>query len=182
MILNRQPLDSSSNTQYFGGFRQSCINPPKTDQKLHLTANNVLLLSFSIQVSYYPFWYRHICSHTNVGCFWPLLTTLNEVVNNLKPTSCTLDIVPSHWVKYVFDTVGMRLLSIINSSLQFEYVPVDFKHAVVEPILKKQNLDSTVLSNYRPVSKLPFLFKFLEKVVILQLQTFLDKNGVSKVF
>lgn len=59
----------------------------------------------------------------------------------------SLDIIPPRLLKDVFDTVGICLLSIVNSSLQSGPVPPDFKHAVVEPILKKQNLDPTVLSN-----------------------------------
>uniref|UniRef100_A0A669BFN4 Reverse transcriptase domain-containing protein n=1 Tax=Oreochromis niloticus TaxID=8128 RepID=A0A669BFN4_ORENI len=43
-------------------------------------------------------------------------------------------------------------------------------------------LDPTVLSNYRPISKLPFLSKVLEKVVYLQLQAHLDFKMISEKF
>ncbi len=43
----------------------------------------------------------------------------------------------------------------------------------MQPILKKPNLDCTVLSNYRPISKLPFLSKILEKVILSQLASYL---------
>jgi len=43
--------------------------------------------------------------------------------------------------------------------------PQSFKHAVVLPLLKKENMDPTQLSNYRPVSNLPFLLKLLEKLL-----------------
>lgn len=36
-------------------------------------------------------------------------------------------------------------------------VPVSFKHAAVKPLLKKNSADHTVLANFRPVSKLPFI-------------------------
>ncbi len=49
-------------------------------------------------------------------------------------------------------------------------------------ILLRSNLDSTELSNFRPISKLPFLSKVLEKVVVIQLQTFLRNNSVLEVF
>ena len=45
----------------------------------------------------------------------------------------------------------------------------------------KENLDSSVLSNFGPISKLPFLSKILEKVVLTQLQTFLINNNVYNV-
>lgn len=42
------------------------------------------------------------------------------------------------------------------------------------------NLHSSVLSNFRPISKLPFLSKVLEKAVYIQLQSYLDLNGISE--
>ncbi|KAF7651605.1 hypothetical protein LDENG_00107290, partial [Lucifuga dentata] len=44
-------------------------------------------------------------------------------------------------------------------------VPADFKHAVLQLIIKKPNLDPTVLSNFRPISKLPFLSKVQESIL-----------------
>lgn len=38
---------------------------------------------------------------------------------------------------------------------------------VVQPVLKKQGLDTNDLSNFRRIFKLPFLSKLLEKVVFL---------------
>jgi len=49
----------------------------------------------------------------------------------------------------------------INASLCSGVVPAAFKHAVVQPLLKKKTLDPLVLSNFRPFSKLPFLSFFL---------------------
>ena len=47
---------------------------------------------------------------------------------------------------------------------------------------KKHNLDPSVLSNFRPISKLPFLSKVLEKVVLNQLQSHLDFNDILEKF
>ncbi len=48
--------------------------------------------------------------------------------------------------------------------------------AVVKPLLKKCNLDNTMLSNYRPISNLPFIGKIIEKVVFNQLNNYLNSN------
>ncbi len=40
-----------------------------------------------------------------------------------------------------------------------------------------RNLDNTVLSNYRPISNLPFIGKIIEKVVFNQLNNYLNSNG-----
>ncbi len=45
--------------------------------------------------------------------------------------------------------IGPSILSIINGSLHSGMVPLSLKHAVVQPLLKKQNLDHSVLSNFR---------------------------------
>lgn len=41
---------------------------------------------------------------------------------------------------------------------------------LVRPVLKKPNLDTIALSNFRPSSNLPFLAKILEKSVLVQLK------------
>ncbi len=43
-------------------------------------------------------------------------------------------------------------------------------------------MDSSFLANFRPISKLPFLSKILEKVVFTQLYSFLNLHGLHEVF
>ena len=74
------------------------------------------------------------------------------------------------------------MLVFINTCLSSGSVPAAFKHAVVRPLLKKTHLDSSVLSNFRPVYQLPCLSKVLEKVVFIQFQTFLEINSVLLVW
>ncbi len=47
---------------------------------------------------------------------------------------------------------------------------------------KKTNLDPTKLNNYRPILKLPFLHKVLEKVVINQISLYLNSNDILDPF
>ena len=100
----------------------------------------------------------------------------------MKPTNCPLDFIPAKFLKEVFDCVGPSLLVFINTCLLSGSVPAAFKHAVVRPLLKKSHLDPSVLSNFRPVSHLPFLSKVLEKVFFNQLQSFLEKNYILEKF
>ena len=53
---------------------------------------------------------------------------------------------------------------------------------MVQPLLKKPNLDPSILSNFRPISKLPFLSKVLEREVYVQLQSFLINNNIYEKF
>lgn len=79
-------------------------------------------------------------------------------------------------------SIGPCLVSIINSSLQSGCVPAYFKHAVVQPLLKKTNLDPSSPKNYRPISKLPFTSKILEKVVAKQLTAVLTAHNLLDKF
>lgn len=53
---------------------------------------------------------------------------------------CHLDTIPSRLFKEVFDTIGPHVLTIINTSLLPGTVPLDFKRAIVHPLLKKLTL------------------------------------------
>ena len=59
------------------------------------------------------------------------------------------------------------ILNIINMNIQRDMslhsgiIPSSLKH-IIKPILKKPELDIECLSNYRPISQLPFISKILE--------------------
>ncbi len=98
----------------------------------------------------------------------------------MKPSNCPGDRIPSWLFKIAFDIIGPSILSIMVIHI-LSMVPFSLKHAVVQHRLKKPNLDQEVLSNFRPISKLPFLAKVLEKSVLNQLQSFLDQNVALEV-
>lgn len=115
--------------------------------------------------------------------FRPLsLIDLYKVVQQLRPSNCPLDAVPAQFFKNVLSVLGPYILNALNSSLLSGCVPLTLKHAVVQPLLKKPTLDPNILANYRPISKLPFIAKILEKVVHDQLQSHLDTNGIFEKF
>lgn len=70
----------------------------------------------------------------------------------------------------------MDVLKIVNGSILSGFFPKSLKTAVVEPLLKKGNLDPSILYNYRPVANLPFGVKITEKAVSIQLNNFLNTN------
>uniref|UniRef100_A0A8C6Q7R0 Reverse transcriptase domain-containing protein n=1 Tax=Nothobranchius furzeri TaxID=105023 RepID=A0A8C6Q7R0_NOTFU len=75
------------------------------------------------------------------------------------------------------------MLSIINASLVSGQVPAYFKNAVIHPLLKKTpSLDPSLHSSFRPISKLPFISKILEKVVAKQLTAALDEHNIYDCF
>ncbi len=73
-------------------------------------------------------------------------------------------------------------MAIINLSLSLGYVPKTIKLSVIKPLIKKTQFDPKDLVNYRPISKLPFLSKILEKVAASQLYSFLEKMYICEDF
>ncbi len=82
---------------------------------------------------------------------------LEEIVQHLKSSTCYLDTLPTSFFKSVLNCLEADLLEVVNTSLLSETFPNSLKTAVVKPLLKKRNLDNTMLSNYRPISNLPSL-------------------------
>ena len=47
-------------------------------------------------------------------------------------------------------------------SLRESFIPKSLTTALIRPLLKKTDLDTVILKNYRPVSYLPFISKVIE--------------------
>ena len=82
-----------------------------------------------------------------------------------------LDDVPLFAVKKCFPVIGPHLLHLINCSIVTEVFPTAWKVARVVPIFKSG--DRTEVNNFRPISILSVLSKIAEKVVSIQLATYL---------
>ena len=107
---------------------------------------------------------------------------LLKIILTMTSSSCSLDVIPTPFLKEILGSVIGDILKIVNSSIQTGVFPDSLKTAVVRPLLKKHNLDPSVLGNYRPISNLPFLGKVLEKTVFHQLDAFLQNNKVHNKF
>lgn len=107
---------------------------------------------------------------------------ITALLLKMKPSSSPTHVLATKLLKTVFNSIGPSIVNLINLSLSAGVVPSFFKHAVVEPALKKPNLDPSQAKNYRPVSKLPFLSKILEKIAAEELTMFLKVNNVLDKF
>ena len=109
-----------------------------------------------------------ICTEETSLCTEPLLAfrecNVKEVVQLIKTTSktCALDPLPSSVLSQYIEALAPLITNIINMSITQSDIPELLKEAVVRPLLKKPSLYVDVLSNYRPVSNLPQLSKFLK--------------------
>ncbi|XP_054288187.1 uncharacterized protein LOC129003879 [Macrosteles quadrilineatus] len=100
---------------------------------------------------------------------------LNKLFKILPPkSSCGLDEIPNKILKYCKNELIPPLTNIINTSIIQATVPQAMKQALVYPKFKKG--DTTLTENYRPISILPALSKYLEKIINSQIITFLENN------
>ena len=90
------------------------------------------------------------------------LNDLENCIKNLKKTTCYLDPLIFSKSLVFFELLLPLVLSIINRCLEEGKFPQALKSAIIKPLLKKDNLDSEILANFRPVSNLPFFSKLLE--------------------
>ena len=110
------------------------------------------------------------------------MLNIKRTVLQSSAKSCDLDLMPMSLRKGNIDLLAPILTDIINTSLETGVVPVDMKHALVTPILKKPGLDVNSLANYRPVSNLSFVSKTLERYVANELRRHIDANGFNDPF
>ena len=99
---------------------------------------------------------------SNFNSFHPITEAeLKATISKSKPTSCSLDPLPTSLLEFIDDLLP-TLTNIINFSLSSGTFPSTFRSAVDKPLLKKASLDPDNLKNLCPVSNLSFLSKITE--------------------
>ena len=101
---------------------------------------------------------------------------LKKMIKDMPDKTCDLDPIPTWLVKGCVDELAMVLCKFINLSLRSASVPELLQQALVFPTIKNPHGDKDTLTNYRPVSNLSFVSKLLEKVVLDQLNSYLNEN------
>ncbi len=107
--------------------------------------------------------------------------TVGEISNIIKHSpdkQCDLDPLPTALLKKCLPVLATTITNIVNLSLSTGDFPPSFKQAIVSPLIKKPSLDKENLSNYRPISNLPFLSKLIERVIHNRLDQHLAQNSL----
>uniref|UniRef100_A0AAR2IKG0 Reverse transcriptase domain-containing protein n=1 Tax=Pygocentrus nattereri TaxID=42514 RepID=A0AAR2IKG0_PYGNA len=121
--------------------------------------------------------------NTKLTCFKCVDSfSVSELITKSNASSYQFDPAPTPLLKACPSVINTPVTTVINSCISSGSVPAALKTAAVTQILKKPELDPTSLSNYRPISHLPFLPKVMERLVASQLQTFLSDNAVYEPF
>ena len=83
-----------------------------------------------------------------------------NIINQLPVTSAGYDNIPSKLLKLTIEHIKKPSCKIVNASLSIGYFTDLLKIARVVPIFKSGN--SKIISNYRPVSILPYILLCLD--------------------
>ena len=113
------------------------------------------------------------------------LTNIDEVLNLVKiskKTNSPQQRFPSKLFANIIDSIVNNLVTIFNKSLSSGVFPDQFKQACVLPIIKKPNLDSNEMKNFRPISLLDFKSKLLERIVSSRLNSHLSLCNVHDIY
>jgi hypothetical protein len=102
---------------------------------------------------------------------------VKKMIAELQTKYCKLDKLPTKLLKMHLDDLLPSIKELVNMSLNQGVFPAKWKHAVVRPMLKKVGQE-LVLSNYRPVSNLPFLSKLIEKTALSRLNEHVNANNL----
>ena len=104
------------------------------------------------------------------------VSDLEIILKQLSNASPGHDDIPLEIFKAHFDLLSDTILLICNESLKQGIFPDQMKKARVIPIYKDG--DKAHICNYRPISILNSMSKILEKIVALQLMSFLNTNNI----
>ena len=104
---------------------------------------------------------------------------IRRIVIQSIAKSYDLDPMLTSLLKNNVDIFAPILTAIVDTSIEVCVVPVDMKHALMTPTLKKRGLDVNSLANYRNISSLSFVSKTLEHYVANELRHHIDANWLQ---
>ncbi len=105
-----------------------------------------------------------------------------DLVGKLSNKCCLLDAVPTWLLKENKSCFVPFITNVINVSFESGVFPDPLKEAIISPVIKKQNLDSNTLQNYRPVSNIKVLAKVVEMAASSRLTEHMNNNNLTEKF
>lgn len=134
----------------------------------NLRSSNALILQ---NQSPNPFSHDQPYIGTPLDSFTPVTPAeVLKLLSSLSLKFSPLDPFPSSLLKQCPRSFSSIISNLANLSFSQGFFPTQYKMAQVTPLLKKPNLNSDDVSNYRPISNLHTLSKILERLVLSRLQ------------
>ena len=103
---------------------------------------------------------------------------IRKLIVASKTKSCALYPIPTGVLKEFLDELLPIITHKCNQSLLEGQLPLSQRHATITPIVKKPGLDCKDVKNYRPISNLTYMSKFVERLVCKQVTSFLEENNL----
>ena len=103
------------------------------------------------------------------------LESLKYTVASMKSSkSCGIDGISVYMYQKCYHGMGHVILDLVNSSLTTGSVPQAWKHALITPIPKTDDLSDP--SKFRPISVVPGIAKIVERIVHQQLSAYFNEH------
>ena len=96
----------------------------------------------------------------------------STIIKSLKRTKQDVDFISVEIFQKFHELFLKYLCELINHSFIKGVFPDEFKHATVIPVWKKGS--RTIVSNFRPISILPFIGKIFEKCMYNRIISFVS--------
>ena len=101
--------------------------------------------------------------------------TVILIFKDLNETNaCGCDGIPFKYLRDALPVLAFYITIIVNTSIVTGFYPKLWKHPYVAPYFESGDIDN--IGNYRPISLLPIISKILEKIVAIQLISFMETN------
>lgn len=116
-------------------------------------------------------------SEINIDTLEPISEVeLIAIVSSMQNVGGGMDGINAKIFKATYEIITKELTHFINLCLRLGKFPSNLKIAVIKPIYKSG--EKFYVSNYRPISILPFISKILEKIIYKRLMTHLETNSI----
>ena len=107
---------------------------------------------------------------------------LKEIISSIKDKYSSVDDIPLKLIKPTINILFNFILDIVNNSFYHGVFPEYLKLSHITPIVKNKKGDVNSLQNFRPINRLSFLSKIIEKCALVQLQKHISQNDLSFVY
>ena len=107
---------------------------------------------------------------------------LLKAIQSLPNKQCASDPIPTWLLEKISVMISPFVKNVVNQSISEGIVPKYWKLAQITPLLKKPSLDHNVASSYRPISNLPVLSKFSERLALNRVMSYLNNSNLFTTF
>lgn len=104
------------------------------------------------------------------------MSELRKIVKKMTNKESNTDGITVNIVKLAFETIGDKILNLVNSSLQYGIFPNEWKKSLVIPIEKK--VGTIKCEEFRPINMVPPYEKLLELCVNDQIVKYIEDNHI----